>query len=113
MVRVRPVCPGPDYLWIDGYWYAEGGRYRWHAGYWTRRPYKGALWVGPRYEGGQFFSGYWEGSRGRVGHDHRLDSNRGRDYDRHEFGYSSSVTQPLLALFTRRIYFASVPRVAL
>lgn len=28
-------------------------------------------------------------------------------------GYSSSVTQPLLALFTSLMYFASVPRVAL
>ncbi len=28
---VRPVCPGPGYSWVDGY-YANGG---WVAGYWA------------------------------------------------------------------------------
>ena len=29
---VRPVCPGPGYTWVDGY-YATGGA--WVAGYWA------------------------------------------------------------------------------
>src|SRR4051812_17070665 len=58
VVRVRPASPGPGYVWIDGYWYADRGRYRWHEGYWSRPPYEGSTWVGPRYEGGQFYSGY-------------------------------------------------------
>src|SRR5690242_11125676 len=75
IVRVRPVAPGPGYIWVDGYWYTDrdNGRYVWHQGYWTRPPYEGAHWVSPRYEGGQFFSGYWEGPRGRFDHDHRWD----------------------------------------
>jgi hypothetical protein len=81
--RVHPGSPGPGYVWIDGYWYPEGGRYRWHAGYWTRTPYNGARWIVPRYEGGHFYQGYWEGDRGRVEHDHRWDRDRGRDYNRH------------------------------
>ena len=39
-----PAPPGPDYLWIDGYWYPVNGHYRWHGGYWSRPPYPGAHW---------------------------------------------------------------------
>src|SRR5262245_48563756 len=60
--RNPPRRPGPDYEWIDGYWYpAPNGRsYRWHQGYWTRVPFPGAQWVPPRYERGMFYKGYWE-----------------------------------------------------
>jgi hypothetical protein len=74
-----PPQPGPDYEWIEGYWYPEGGRYRWHDGYWTRPPYAGAYWVAPYHFGGQFYAGRWEGSRGYVRHDHRWDRGRQRD----------------------------------
>jgi hypothetical protein len=82
VLRVRPRAPGADYTWIDGYWYANNGRYAWHQGYWTRPPYAGATWIAPRYEGGQFFTGYWNTPHGRVEHDHRWDRDHGRDYDR-------------------------------
>src|SRR6185369_6356598 len=69
---VRPSrAPGPGYIWVDGYWYPVGGRYKWHGGYWTRPPYDGARWIGPHYDGQRFFEGYWEGDRGRFDHDHR------------------------------------------
>src|SRR5215467_5369611 len=68
VVAVRPVAPGPEYTWIDGYWYPDGRHYRWHDGYWTRPPYVGARWVGPRHDGQRFYAGYWEGDRGRMGH---------------------------------------------
>jgi WXXGXW repeat (2 copies) len=80
VVRVQPARPGPDWVWIEGYWYPVGKKYHWHEGYWTRVPYAGAHWVGPRYEGGQFFAGFWDGDRGRVEHDHRSDHDRDRDY---------------------------------
>jgi hypothetical protein len=82
VVRIVPERPGPDYIWVEGYWYPVGNRYRWHDGYWTRSPYEGARWIGPRYDGGQFFEGYWEGDRGRFEHDHRWDRDRDRDYHR-------------------------------
>ena len=84
MMRAQPRSPGPDYLWIGGYWYPNGNHYRWHEGYWTRPAYEGARWVGPRHDGQRYFAGYWEGSRGRVGHDHRWDRERGhnRDFNR-------------------------------
>jgi len=54
-----PPSPGPGYAWVGGYWYPAGPRYAWHAGYWARRPYPGAYWVGPRYHGHRYYSGYW------------------------------------------------------
>lgn len=84
VLAVRPAAPGPDWVWVDGYWYPVNGRYRWHAGYWTRAPYGGARWIAPRYEGRQYFAGYWDGDRGRFEHDHRWDRDHGhRDFDRY------------------------------
>jgi hypothetical protein len=85
VIRVQPPRPGPDYMWVDGYWFADGGRYRWHDGYWTRPPYGGARWVSPRYESEHFYGGYWDGDRGRFEHDHRWDRDRRyRDYREHD-----------------------------
>ena len=80
VLKVRPVQPGPDYLWIDGYWYPVGHKYAWHPGYWTRPPYPGAHWVAPRHDGKQFFAGYWDGERGRMEHDHHSDRQHDRDF---------------------------------
>jgi hypothetical protein len=41
---VVPAQPGPEFMWIDGYWYPQGGHYLWHDGYWSRPPYEGAYW---------------------------------------------------------------------
>jgi len=76
-----PARPGPDYEWIEGYWYPDHGKYKWHDGYWTRPPYAGAYWVAPYHAGSQYYEGHWEGSRGNVNHDHRWD--RGRERDEH------------------------------
>jgi len=87
VIRIRPVAPGPGYSWIDGYWYPVGHRYTWHQGYWTRPPYENAQWSAPRYEGGMYYQGYWNGSHGEVGHDHHWDRDRQRrDYhdDHHD-----------------------------
>ena len=84
VMRMQPRSPGPDYLWIGGYWYPNGNHYRWHDGYWTRPAYEGARWVEPRHDGERYYQGYWEGGRGRMDHDHHWDRQRGhnRDYDR-------------------------------
>src|SRR5215831_7579920 len=80
VVRVMPPRPGPDYIWVDGYWYPVGNHWKWHKGYWTLAPYGGAQWIGPRYEGREYYEGYWEGNRGRIEHEHRWDHSRYRDY---------------------------------
>lgn len=88
IMRMQPQSPGPDYLWIGGYWYPNGNRYRWHDGYWTRPAYQGARWVEPHHDGQRYFQGYWEGGQGRVDHDHRWDRQRGHNRDfRHGRGH--------------------------
>jgi WXXGXW repeat (2 copies) len=74
-----PPRPGPDYVWIEGYQYPQGGRYVWHNGYWTRPPFADAYWVAPYHVGGQYFPGRWESNRGYLTHDHRWDRSRQRD----------------------------------
>ena len=85
VVRVQPRSPGTDYVWVGGYWYPVSGKYRWHEGYWTRPPYMGARWVGPRHDGERFYEGHWDGDRGQFNHDHNWDRDRShdRDYNRH------------------------------
>jgi len=84
VVSVLPPRPGPEFIWVEGYWYPAGGRYRWHDGYWTRPPYDGARWVGPRHDGDRFFAGYWDGDHGRRDHDHKWDRHRDRDWHDHD-----------------------------
>lgn len=48
-VYVRPVAPGPGYVWIDGEWGYSGGRYVYNHGYWSR-PRAGYTW----------HHGYWD-----------------------------------------------------
>ena len=86
VVHVRSAAPGPEFFWVEGYWYPVGNHYKWHDGYWTRPPYPGAVWMAPRHDGERFFEGYWEGDRGRFEHDHRWDHDHDRDY-RHDRGH--------------------------
>lgn len=79
-VEVVPAQPGPDFTWIEGYWYPVRGRYKWHRGYWSRPPYEGARWIAPRHDGRLYHEGYWEGNNGRVAHNHGWDKHRDRDY---------------------------------
>jgi hypothetical protein len=83
---VVPARPGPDYVWVEGYWYPQGNRYAWHNGYWSRPPIAGGYWVEPYYSGGRWVPGYWENGERRFEHDHRWDRQRDRDYrqDRRE-----------------------------
>ena len=83
VVRVQPPSPGAGYVWVAGYQYPEGNRYRWHEGYWTRPAYPGATWVAPHHDGQQYFNGYWNGDHGQVAHDHKWDKEKGhnRDYN--------------------------------
>ena len=84
-VEHRPARPGPEYVWVAGYWYpGEHNHYVWHSGYWSRPPYEGARWVAPRRADGQFYAGYWDGPHGRVEHDHAWDNDHDRDYNRYD-----------------------------
>jgi hypothetical protein len=79
-----PRRPGPEFMWVEGYWYPVGPRYAWHEGYWTRPPYPDAYWVSPYHFRGEYFAGHWEGGRGVVEHDHRWDRQKRRDERRRD-----------------------------
>jgi len=71
---VRPPCPGPDYIWTDGYWDQDYGRRVWHDGYWNRQSY--GYRVQPRYDNGGY-EGY-----GRHDYDRGFRRDRDDDHDR-------------------------------
>jgi hypothetical protein len=53
-VYVQPVVPGPDFIWVPGYWaWGEFG-YFWVPGTWVRAPAPDLLWT----------PGYWAWSEG-------------------------------------------------
>ena len=95
VVRVLPRRPGPDYIFVQGYWYPVGNHYKWHDGYWARAPFPGAYWVAPRYAEGRYIAGFWGNNRRDFDrHDNRRDNhdrdrgqsfndNRGRGHDRY------------------------------
>lgn len=90
-VYVQPVCPGPGFIWIPGYWAYGPDGYFWVPGTWVLAPEPGLLWTpgywawddgfyiwhagywGPvvgfyggidygfGYPGVGFFGGYWRG----------------------------------------------------
>lgn len=44
------VAPGPDYVWVGGYWEHHATGWTWVPGRWVLRPKPGVVWV----------PGYWE-----------------------------------------------------
>ena len=44
------VAPGPDYIWVGGFWDGSPGHYVWRAGHWDRPPHPHAVWSAPRWE---------------------------------------------------------------
>ena len=48
MVEYRPVAPGPNYLWVDGYWDWTGYDWYWVNGYYVPHRH-GYAYVRPRY----------------------------------------------------------------
>ncbi|MDB6167172.1 MAG: hypothetical protein JWM88_36 [Verrucomicrobia bacterium] len=60
-VRIGP--PGPQYVWIEGYWVRRRHRYEWVQGRWELPPRGHGRWEGPRWErrGGSyvFIQGSW------------------------------------------------------
>src|SRR6516162_3836950 len=51
-VEVVPAAPGPEYIWVDGYW-GWHGRWIWEPGRWAVRPHARAAWVPGRWSQGR------------------------------------------------------------
>jgi hypothetical protein len=49
-VVIESGRPGPDYVWVDGYWDGAPGHYVWAAGHWDRPPHGNAHWMAPHWE---------------------------------------------------------------
>lgn len=41
------TAPGPDYVWVPGYWNWGGSAYVWTKGTWAHPPHAHARWVEP------------------------------------------------------------------
>jgi len=62
-VYEQPFCPGPNYIWVPGYWAWDGYDYYWVPGTWVLAPQPGYLWT-PGYWGWNagfyvWHPGYW------------------------------------------------------
>ncbi len=63
-VEVLPVAPGPDYVWMGGYWsLGAGGGWVWVGGHYGLRPRPYAVWVGGHWarrgRGYVWAAGHW------------------------------------------------------
>jgi hypothetical protein len=56
------VAPGPDYIWVGGFWDGSPGHYTWVAGHWDRPPHPHAVWVAPHWDKGN--DGHYHQTRG-------------------------------------------------
>jgi hypothetical protein len=43
--EVMSVSPGPEYVWVKGYYNWDGSRYQWVPGTWVRASSPSAVWV--------------------------------------------------------------------
>jgi hypothetical protein len=81
-VRIRR--PGPDYIWVDGFWTSDGGRWVWIPGRWERQPVAEAYWIPARYvrtsRGTIYEPGHWSNQQLVVDDDIR----QNREWRRHE-----------------------------
>jgi len=79
--EVVVTAPGPDYIWIGGFWDWDVGvrHYVWRAGRWDRPPHAEAHWIAPHYE---FRSGHHYFHRGHWDRGERRDRDDRHDRDR-------------------------------
>ena len=82
VVRVVPLRPASEYVWVPGYWYPADRHYQWRDGFWVRPPYEDAVWISPRYSEGRYLVGYWSQpvARGKGHEPHG--QGRGRGHNR-------------------------------
>lgn len=64
----RPAAPGPQSVWVVGYWHWTGMQYAWIPGHWDAPP-PGAVWNAPVYTArdGKYFyeTGGWKAGQTR------------------------------------------------
>jgi WXXGXW repeat (2 copies) len=53
IVEVRPVAPGPGYVWVPGTYRWDRRAYIWAPGRWVRPPRGHGVWIQPRWVHGR------------------------------------------------------------
>ena len=55
--------PGPQYVWLPGYWTWRNEQYQWMAGHWELPPSSRSVWTAPHWEregnAYRFYEGSW------------------------------------------------------
>ena len=80
------AAPGPDYVWIGGYWDWDVGvrQYVWRAGRWDHPPHAEAHWIAPHYEmrsGRHYYHpGHWDRHGDREHREHGDREHGDRDH---------------------------------
>jgi len=61
--EVRTPRPGPNHVWVGGYWERQNEQWAWSAGRWEE-PGERGRWIKPRYhhekQGYRYEPGRWE-----------------------------------------------------
>ena len=101
-VYEQPICPGPDYIWVPGYWAWGLDGFYWVPGYWVLAPFIGALWT-PGWWGWSgvayvWHPGYWGRHVGyyggiNYGFGYFGIGYSGGYWSGNHFSYNSSVTR--------------------
>jgi hypothetical protein len=76
--------PGPQHVWIEGYWDRRDDRWAWESGRWEEPARRGSYWIKPQYhrESGaiRYEPGRWSHQRVDEGEDYsRWKKEHGRD----------------------------------
>jgi hypothetical protein len=56
------VSPGPDFVWIGGYWDGSPGHYTWVGGRWDHPPHAHGQWYAPHWDKGN--DGHYHQTKG-------------------------------------------------
>ena len=58
-VRVRPVAPGPQAIWVGEEWKPNGKAYVYAGGYWASPPHPGFIWIPGHWKRHPEYGEYW------------------------------------------------------
>jgi len=112
-VYEQPFCPGPDYLWIPGYWTYGPSGYYWVPGLWEQAPRVGYLWT-PGYWGWSdrgylWHNGYWGRHVGfyggiNYGHGYTGVGYEGGYWKERVFYYNTAVTNVKVTAVNNHVF---------
>lgn len=100
-VYAQPICPGPRYIWVPGYWAYGPDGYYWVPGTWVFAPEPGLLWTPGYWAFADGFyvwhRGYWGPHVGfyggiNYGYGYPGSGFYGGEWRHGEFFYNRSVT---------------------